>query len=50
MSVEVLGIDHVYLAVSDLQRSEKYYDRIMPALGFKKNSIQFATGLSYTLP
>src|SRR6266496_1292413 len=38
MSVEVIGIDHLYLAVSDLQRSEAYYDRIMPLLGFRKNS------------
>ncbi len=40
MSVEVIGIDHIYLAVSDLQRSEAYYDRIMPLLGFRKNSFQ----------
>ena len=40
MSVEVIGIDHLYLAVSDLQRSEEYYDRIMPVLGFKKNSFE----------
>jgi len=40
MSVEVIGIDHLYLAVSDLQRSEAYYDRIMPLLGFRKNSFQ----------
>ena len=32
MSVEVIGIDHIYIAVSDLQRSEKYYNRIMPLL------------------
>ena len=40
MSVEVIGIDHLYLTVSDLPRSEEYYDRIMPVLGFKKNSFQ----------
>jgi len=40
MSVEVIGIDHLYLAVSDLQRSEKYYDRIIPVLGFRKNTFQ----------
>ena len=40
MSVEVIGIDHLYLAVSDLPQSEAYYDRIMPLLGFRKNSFQ----------
>lgn len=36
MSVEVIGIDHVFVAVSDLQRSEGFYDRAMPVLGFRK--------------
>ena len=36
MAVEVIGIDHVYVAVSDLQRSEEFYDRVMPVLGFRK--------------
>jgi len=40
MSIEVIGIDHIYLAVSDVRRSEEFYDRIMPLLGFKKNSFQ----------
>jgi catechol 2,3-dioxygenase-like lactoylglutathione lyase family enzyme len=35
---EVLGIDHLYLAVSDLARSEAFYDRVMvQVLGFRKN-------------
>jgi len=34
---EVIGIDHIYIAVSDLGRSEAFYDRAMPALGFRKN-------------
>lgn len=35
---EVIGIDHIYIAVSDLQRSEAFYDRVMlEALGFRKN-------------
>jgi catechol 2,3-dioxygenase-like lactoylglutathione lyase family enzyme len=35
---EVLGIDHLYIAVSDLARSEAFYDRVMlQALGFRKN-------------
>src|SRR5436190_20618705 len=40
MSIEVIGIDHIYLAVSDVERSEEFYDRIMPLLGFRKNSFQ----------
>jgi GNAT superfamily N-acetyltransferase/catechol 2,3-dioxygenase-like lactoylglutathione lyase family enzyme len=35
---EVIGIDHIYLAVSNLARSEEYYDRIMRILGFRKNT------------
>jgi glyoxylase I family protein len=35
---EVIGIDHIYLAVSDLARSEEYYDRVMRILGFRKNT------------
>ena len=35
---EVIGIDHFYLSVSDLARSEIFYDRVMPILGFRKNS------------
>ncbi len=36
MSVEVIGIDHVFVAVSDLRRSEGFYDHVMPVLGFRK--------------
>ena len=36
MSVEVIGIDHVFVAVTDLRRSEGFYDRVMPVLGFRK--------------
>jgi len=32
----IVGVDHVYLAVTDLARSEAFYDRVMRALGFKK--------------
>lgn len=36
---EVTGIDHIYLTVSDLERSEAFYDRVLAgALGFRKNS------------
>ena len=34
----VTGIDHIYISVSDLDRSEAFYDRVMlHALGFRKN-------------
>jgi catechol 2,3-dioxygenase-like lactoylglutathione lyase family enzyme len=34
--VEVIGIDHVYVAVRDLGRSEQFYDRLAAVLGFRK--------------
>jgi len=40
---DVTGIDHVYIAVSDLERSEAFYDRVMlQALGFRKNKFAIA--------
>ena len=36
MPVEVLGIDHVYLAVRDLARSARFYDGVMAALGYQR--------------
>src|SRR5437899_2328734 len=38
MNIEVIGIDHIYVSVTDLERSESFYDRIMPVLGFLKNT------------
>lgn len=35
-AVEVIGIDHVYVAVRDLERSEQFYDRLAAVLGFRK--------------
>lgn len=35
--LEVIGIDHIYIAVSDLTRSEEFYDRVFLNLGFRKN-------------
>jgi glyoxylase I family protein len=35
---EVIGIDHLYIAVSELKRSEDFYDRVFLNLGFRKNS------------
>lgn len=39
---EVIGIDHLYITVSDMARAENFYDRVMPILGFRKNT--FAIG------
>jgi len=37
MPVEVIGIDHIYLAVRSLERSEPFYDRVMlQVLGYRK--------------
>ncbi len=38
MSIEVIGIDHVFFAVTDMRRSEAFYDQVMTELGFKKNA------------
>jgi catechol 2,3-dioxygenase-like lactoylglutathione lyase family enzyme len=36
--VEVIGIDHIYVTVSDLDASEQFYDRVMiQTLAFRKN-------------
>ena len=35
---EVIGIDHIYITASDLQRSESFYDHVLfEVLGFRKN-------------
>lgn len=35
---EVIGIDHIYIAVSELSRSERFYDQVLvDTLGFRKN-------------
>lgn len=36
---EIIGIDHIYITVSDLARSEAFYDAVLrDCLGFRKNS------------
>ncbi len=35
---EVTGIDHIYITVADIDRSESFYDRVlMKTLGFRKS-------------
>ena len=38
MPVDVIGIDHIYIAVRDQELSELFYDRLMAVLGFRKIS------------
>ena len=38
--LEIIGIDHIYISVSNLERSEKFYDAVMAVLGFRKNQFQ----------
>ncbi|WP_124949297.1 VOC family protein [Sulfuriferula thiophila] len=36
---DVIGIDHIYITASDLQRSEAFYDLVLlDTLGFRKNT------------
>ena len=38
---EIIGIDHLYIAVSDLARSESFYDKVLgEVLGFRKNRFE----------
>ena len=37
---DIVGIDHIYIAVSSLARAEAFYDRVMDVLGFRKNSFE----------
>ena len=38
MAVEVIGIDHVFVAVRDLEISGEFYDCVMGVLGFRKRA------------
>ena len=41
MEAEVLGIDHIYISVSSLAESERFYDRVLiDVLGFRKNKFE----------
>jgi glyoxylase I family protein len=37
---EIIGIDHIYITVSGMERSEQFYDAVMGILGFRKNQFQ----------
>jgi len=36
---EVIGIDHIFITVSDIEQSKIFYDPVMDILGFRNNSI-----------
>jgi catechol 2,3-dioxygenase-like lactoylglutathione lyase family enzyme len=36
---EIIGIDHIYITVSDIERSKIFYDHVMEVLGFRNNLI-----------
>jgi catechol 2,3-dioxygenase-like lactoylglutathione lyase family enzyme len=38
VTVEVIGIDHVFVAIRDLEISGEFYDRVMGVLGFRKRA------------
>ena len=40
--MEVTGLDHLYLTVSDLERSERFYDPVLEPLGFRKSDTAIA--------
>lgn len=42
MPLEVTGIDHVYVTVSDLTRAEAFYDAVLKLLGFRKGTTPVA--------
>lgn len=34
---EVIGIDHIYITVADMEEAEQFYDVLFAVLGFRKN-------------
>jgi len=38
MTIEVSAVDHIYVAVTDLERSVAFYDPVMKLLGFRKGT------------
>ncbi len=43
--MDVIGLDHLYVTVSDFARAERFYDRVMAALGFRKGDKPIAGDL-----
>ena len=48
---DIIGIDHIYITVSDLARSEVFYDAVLrDCLGFRKNSFTLGGERGQALP
>ena len=48
MTIEIFGVEHIDLTISDLQRSRAFYEKIFGALGFKRVSPQMSGGTVWT--
>jgi glyoxylase I family protein len=42
MPIDVIALDHLYISVSDFERSREFYDGVMKALGFYKGTLAIA--------
>lgn len=43
MATDIIGIDHIYIAVSDIARATAFYDRLLrDTLGFRRNAFEIA--------
>ncbi|MBI1262428.1 MAG: bleomycin resistance protein [Rhizobiales bacterium] len=40
--IRVVGLDHIYLTVSDMARSEAWYDKVLGLLDFRKSDFTIA--------
>jgi hypothetical protein len=40
--IEVIGVDHIYLTVSDIARAEAFYDTVFRLLDFRKGDREIA--------
>ena len=38
VTLEATAVDHIYIAVTDMDRSERFYDSVMRLLGFRKGT------------
>jgi catechol 2,3-dioxygenase-like lactoylglutathione lyase family enzyme len=45
IAAEVIGIDHVYVAVRDVEVSRKFYDVVLKILGFRSGQFQIGSDL-----
>jgi hypothetical protein len=44
--MQLTGIDHIYITVSNFARAEGFYDALMSALGFRKGTMRSLTSLT----